>query len=95
MQQHTLRGYIHGRMQRPGEARLELERLNQLSRREHVSPWHSAIVHLGLGEHDRAIDFLEQALSDRAWQLRLLPVEPIFDPIRSNPRFRGLIAKVR
>ena len=95
VQQHTLRGYIFGRMQRPAEARHELERLNQLSRREHVSPWHFAIVHLGLGEHDRAIGFLEQALSDRAWQLRLLPVEPMFDPIRANPRFRELIAKVR
>jgi tetratricopeptide (TPR) repeat protein len=95
VQQHTLRGYIHGRRARHENARTELARLTLLSSRQHVSPWHFAIVHLGLEDHERALDLLEQAYSDRAWQLRLLPVEPMFDSIRSQPRFRALTAKLR
>lgn len=53
------------------------------------------MVHLALGEHDRALDLLEQVYRERAWELRLLRVEPLFDPLRSNPRFAALVEKVR
>jgi TolB-like protein/Tfp pilus assembly protein PilF len=95
VQQHTLRGYIHGRTGRRPEARKELDRLKLLSREQHVSPWHFAIVHLGLGEHDRTLDLLEEAYRHRAWQLRLLRVEPMFDSLQSNARFRALADKVK
>jgi eukaryotic-like serine/threonine-protein kinase len=95
LQQETLRGYIHAVTGRQAEARKGLERLTLLSRTQNVSPWHSAIIHMGLGEHDRALDLIEQAYRDRDWQVRMLPVEPILDPLRSDPRFRVLADKVR
>jgi hypothetical protein len=53
------------------------------------------MVHLALGERDRALDLLEQAFRDRAWELRLMPIEPLFDSLRSDPRFAALVSKVR
>jgi hypothetical protein len=86
---------IHAATGRREAARKELERLKLLSREQHVSPWHPAMIHLALGEYDPALDLLEQAYRDRDWRVRLLPVEPFFDPIRTNPRFAALAAKVR
>jgi TolB-like protein/Flp pilus assembly protein TadD len=95
LQQETLRGYIHAVTGRQTEARKGLGRLTLLSRTQNVSPWHSAIIHMGLGEHDGALDLIEQAYRNRDWQVRMLPVEPILDPLRSHPRFRVLADKVR
>jgi tetratricopeptide (TPR) repeat protein len=95
LQQETLSGYIDAVSGRHAEARKRLDRLTQLSRAQNASSWHSAIIHMGLGEHDRALDLIEQAYRDRDWQVRMLPVEPLLDPLRSHPRFRVLADKVR
>lgn len=92
LQQEVLRGYIDAVSGRHAAARDTLERL---SREQNLSPWHFAIIHIALGEHDRAIDLLEQAYQARDWQVRMLPVEPLLDPLRSHPRFRVLADKVR
>jgi tetratricopeptide (TPR) repeat protein len=91
----TLRAYIHAVTGRSADARAGLERLKSLSPDSHVSSWHLAMIHLALGERDRAMDRLEQAYRDRAWELRLLPIEPLFDALRSDPRFGVLVEKVR
>jgi TolB-like protein/tetratricopeptide (TPR) repeat protein len=91
----TLRSYIHGVTGRSAEARKGLEKLKDLSPQPHGSSWHLAMVHLALGERDRALDLLEQAFRDRAWEIRLLPIEPLFDSLRTDPRFAALVSKVR
>jgi serine/threonine protein kinase/tetratricopeptide (TPR) repeat protein len=91
----TLRAYVNAVTGRIAEARKGLETLKGLSPNSRVSSWHLAMIHLALGERDRALDLLEQASRDRAWELRLLPVEPLFDPLRSDPRFGALVEKVR
>jgi hypothetical protein len=52
------------------------------------------VIYVGLGEYDRALDLIEQAVRDRDWQVRMLPVEPILDPLRSHSRFRALADKL-
>ncbi len=86
--------YIYAVTGRHTEAREELARLTLLARDRRVFPWRSAIVHLGLGEHDQALELIEQASRDRDWQVRLLPVEPFLDPLRPNSRSRALVEKV-
>jgi TolB-like protein/tetratricopeptide (TPR) repeat protein len=95
LQQETLRGYIHAVTGRKAEARKGLDRLALLSRTQNVSSWHSAIIYIGLGEHDRALDLIEQAYRDHDWEVRMLPVEPLLDPLHSHSRFRALSDKVR
>ena len=76
------------------EARKILEELNTRSRQHYVSPTIIAFVHLGLGEKNEAFALLDRAVLERDTVLTVLNVEPFFDPIRSDPRFAGLIRRV-
>jgi TolB-like protein/Flp pilus assembly protein TadD len=50
-----------------------------------------ALVHLGLGETEQALDFLERATNAREANVACLYVHPLWDPLRSQPRFRKLL----
>ncbi len=52
------------------------------------------MIYLGLGKNDLAIDWLEKAYGDRSNGLVFLKVEPALDPLRTNPRFVALQAKM-
>ena len=67
-----------------------LAQLEALSKKQYVSPYYVAIVYLGLGKNDLAMDWLEKAFTDRSNGLVFLKVEPELDPLRSNPRFIAL-----
>ena len=58
------------------------------------APFRIAMVHIGLGETDRAFEWLQKALDARDWQMTLLKVEPTFDGLRSDPRFATLLERV-
>jgi eukaryotic-like serine/threonine-protein kinase len=77
-----------------GEAEAILEKLNNLSGRQHVSPLDFAYVYVGLGEKDRAFSYIEKAYEERAGLLVYLKVEPMFDPIRSDARFHRIMKLV-
>ncbi|HEX6134803.1 MAG TPA: protein kinase [Longimicrobiales bacterium] len=71
--------------------------LRQLSARAANQPaaFHTAVVRLALGEPDEAVALLEQAVEERSSGLLVyLPVEPLFDPLRSHPRFRAVLEKM-
>lgn len=91
---HGIRGYIYAETGRRREAVRMLDALDRLALDQPVSAFHKAPIYVGLGEHDRAIDLLEQAADERIGLVRLLNVEPVFDPLRSQPRFQALMRKV-
>jgi hypothetical protein len=50
---------------------------------------------MALGEPDKALAELETAFESRAgWILPFLKVDPLFDPLRADPRFRDLVARI-
>src|SRR6266536_2321190 len=72
-----------------------LSQLEQLARRRYVGPFTFALVHLALGEKEKAIDDLERAYRERADPgIVGIKVEPLLDPLRGDPRFEGLVARV-
>jgi adenylate cyclase len=71
-----------------------LEELNQLGRRRFVTPFCQALVYLGLRENDKAIDWLEKAYEGRSVWVAWLKVEPMYDPLRSDPRFQALYKRM-
>ena len=79
---------------RRDEAGKVLTGLEQLSKQKYVSPYFIAVIHSGLGEQDQALRRLEQAYQERHAYMVLLKVEPVFDPIRSDPRFANLLRRV-
>jgi serine/threonine protein kinase/Tfp pilus assembly protein PilF len=65
------------------------EALRQLAERRFVSPYTFSRVEIGLGDLDRAFESLDRAFAERQGLLVYLKVEPMFDRLKSDPRFRG------
>ncbi len=75
--------------------RWRLERMTERRRASFVPPDAFAQVHMVLGDHEQALDALETAFETRTgWILPFLRVDPLFDPLRENPRFRDLLARI-
>lgn len=71
-------------------AQMELE-----SKKKYVSPYYFAIVYVGLGENEKALDWLDKAFADRSNGLVFMRVEPELDNLHSDPRFIALQQKLR
>ena len=76
------------------EAEKLLAELVSQSKKQYVSPYYFAVVCVGLGEREKALDWLEKAFADRSNGLVFLKVEPELDDLRSNPRFVALQLKL-
>jgi serine/threonine-protein kinase len=88
-------GHACGRAGREGEAREVLANLSEMARARYVSSYFFALVHLGLGETAETLESLERAYDERAGFLAFLDVEPLMDPLREEPRFDALRARIR
>jgi len=71
-----------------------LEELTRNSRANYVSPFLIASFHIGLGRVDPALDWLEKAYQERTGNLIFLNVDPLFDKLRSEPRFEKLLKRI-
>jgi serine/threonine-protein kinase len=87
-------GYAYARNGQKDKAMEMLDELNRLAAHRFVSPYCQALVYLGLGENNQAIDWLEKAYEGRSPWLSWLKVDPIFDPLRFDPRFQALYKKM-
>lgn len=65
-----------------------------ISRGVHIPCRSLAIVHMGLGETDRALDWLEKGC-DRHEGLGVLNVHPLYEPLRPHPRFQNILRRMR
>jgi serine/threonine protein kinase/Tfp pilus assembly protein PilF len=72
-----------------------LDRLDELSKQRYVSPYCKAMIYLGLGNMDRAFEYLEKAYLERESFLATINNLPFFDSLRSDPRFTKLLKKMR
>jgi eukaryotic-like serine/threonine-protein kinase len=87
-------GEAYGLTGRAAKAREVLRQLEELSRQRYVSPYHMAYVYTGLGEQDRAMDFLERAYEERAGSLYGVKGSFLFTSLRPHPRFQALLRKM-
>jgi hypothetical protein len=69
--------------------------LDQISKQKYVASAPVAIIYIGLGEKDQALQWLEKAYDERLWEMGMLKVAPVFDPLRSDPRFAVLLRRVK
>jgi TolB-like protein/Tfp pilus assembly protein PilF len=87
-------GQTYALASRPADARRLLTELSELTDRRHVASSCFALIHLGLGEKDRALDWLEAGARGREMSLASLKIHPAYDNLRGEPRFRVLLAKL-
>lgn len=79
---------------RSKESRRTLEQLKQSEVERYVSPYDLALVHMGLGEEEKALALLKTAVKQGVPMLARLTVHPVFDRFSSDPRFLALLRAV-
>ena len=87
-------GEAYATVGRRDEALGILRRLETLATQRVVSPYAFAYVYTGLGEHERALDYLEQAYAERSGAIFAIKGSFLFVPLRGHPRFTALLAKM-
>jgi eukaryotic-like serine/threonine-protein kinase len=87
-------GFVLAKGGHSSEARALLAQIQERSRRQYVSPYHEALVRLGLGQKQESITLLEQAADQHyPWAIHY-SVEPMLDSLRNEPRFKALLQRL-
>ena len=71
-----------------------LDELTTLAKQKYVAPYFLAGIHVGLGENDRAIEYLEKSYDEHSHWLIYLHMDPSMDGLRDDPRFQDLLRRV-
>jgi len=88
-------GYIYGRLGKEAEAREILKQLDEIAATgKYVPPVSWAWIYMGLGENDKAFEWLEKAYEAHATWMVYLKIDPYYIYIRSDPRFKALLKKM-
>ena len=90
-------GYAYGIAGRKDDARKVLSEMKELyekskqSEKFYLAPHEIALIYLGLGDKENTVNWLKLAVADHFASASYLGVDPMFDSIRSDPRFAELI----
>jgi tetratricopeptide (TPR) repeat protein len=87
-------GYAYAVLGRRKEAAEVLRELEAQSRRRFVASYDFAVIHAGLGDADRALAWLDKALTGHDPETMILPADPRFDSLRGDPRFAALLERM-
>jgi TolB-like protein/DNA-binding winged helix-turn-helix (wHTH) protein/Tfp pilus assembly protein PilF len=87
-------GYAYGVTGKRAQALQILRELETQSRRRYVSPIYMARVHVGLGNNQQALAWLERAYEERNFQLVGIYRWPYFEPLHSQPQFQDLLKRM-
>jgi serine/threonine-protein kinase len=88
-------GEAQARAGRRDEALALLRRLDRLEHDTYVPPLARAFIHIGLGQLDEAFAWLDRAAAEHASWLAWLKVDPRYDVLREDARFRELLRRLR
>jgi TolB-like protein/Flp pilus assembly protein TadD len=91
----ALLGHLYGRLGRRDEALQILEQLRERRRQRYVEAYCLAVVNLGLGDHNEAINWLEEGYRERdGFGIGIIRKDPLLDPLRGDPRFEKLVNQI-
>jgi serine/threonine protein kinase/tetratricopeptide (TPR) repeat protein len=79
---------------RTTEALQVLDDLTTLAKQKYVAPYFIAGIHVGLGENDRAMEFLEKSYEEHSHWLIYLHMDRGMDGLRDDQRFQDLLRRV-
>ena len=86
-------GYAYAALRDRAKAEQVIRDLDELAKKQYVSPALRASVYLGLGEKGKALDWIEKAYEDRDPML-WWKTDQLYDSVRNEPRFLALMEKV-
>ncbi|HLH07593.1 MAG TPA: winged helix-turn-helix domain-containing protein [Terriglobales bacterium] len=88
-----LLGYVLARSGKRKASQERLQELLQLSKSRYVPPFNVALSYWGLGETDKALEFLQKGCEERDVHMTFL-LDPKWDALRTNPRFISILEVV-
>jgi len=87
-------GFCLARSGAASEAMQIILELKEIQTRKYVAPFNLAMVYAGLGQKDATLEWLEKAYDDHSMWLIFVNSYPIFDFLRSDPRFQDLVRRM-
>jgi tetratricopeptide (TPR) repeat protein len=73
----------------------QLEQLQEKTARgEHVPAYHYMMAYMRLGDTEQAFSWMKKTVEEPSWFALQLRVNPLLDPLRSDPRFAALVSQV-
>ncbi len=87
-------GRAHAKAGNVDAARAEIARVEAEGSKGFGVGFDLALLHLALGERERALNALERAPADRSQMVGYINVEPALDPLRDEPRLRAVARAV-
>jgi TolB-like protein/class 3 adenylate cyclase/Flp pilus assembly protein TadD len=87
-------GYAYAISGERAKAEVVLRELEQLAKRQYVSPTAFATIYLGLGQKEKCLDWLEKSYEQQDSACWYLKIDQIYDSVRNEPRFQALVQKV-
>lgn len=88
-------GMVYGMIGKTAEARAVLADIERAAAATYVSPMYRAWVYLGMGDADRAFEWLDRAIDVRDPHILHLPAKPVYDRLRGDSRFDALLRRLR
>jgi len=79
---------------RKDEAETLLQELQERATSEYILPTYFAEVYASLGNPDEAFRWLEKAYKERSWGMLFLRIWPMWDPLRSEPKFDEIVRRM-
>lgn len=86
--------YINGRAGRMTEARAAMDSLLRTAAGQPTQAGVFAAAYIGLGDTAHALDWLERAYAQHSTDMTTLKVNPVYDPLRRDPRYQRLLERV-
>ncbi|MGH9948378.1 MAG: tetratricopeptide repeat protein, partial [Pyrinomonadaceae bacterium] len=86
--------YAYAMAGRHDEALKILDEQKRLAKQGYISPYNFAIIYTGLDDKDRAFEWLEKGFEQRTQLIYRIKSRPMFDPLRSDPRYAKLLRKM-
>src|SRR6266481_4018693 len=72
-----------------------LDGLTEISKHGYISSYSIAQAYMRMGEQEKTFGWLEKAYEEHDSGLVSLAVEPMFDTVRSDPRFRDILRRMK
>ena len=85
---------VYGLAGRKREAVKLIDELKERSRQHHISDSLFAEAYIGLGEKDKAMEWLERAYEEHDQWMVYIKAYPGWDALRSEPRFEALLRRM-
>jgi TolB-like protein/DNA-binding winged helix-turn-helix (wHTH) protein/Tfp pilus assembly protein PilF len=89
----AMQAYVDAKAGRTEQAKVDLQKLKELSSRKQVDAQLFFWPYMGLGDKKQALDSLQKALLQHSNIITSLKVDPAFDPLRGDPRFQDLLRR--